>query len=390
MAIDVIRSKIVIAGLSYVQPVFKADYLQIKVVAEVTMPDVLNVDIVTPTDLVSLHPEKTLVDTYSGFLDATTLEPVKRLVEAFSLVDSADITYSIGKVLADAPAVVEILSYVVDKELPPDGIYIIDNMDGNIEFQIIKVINELQFIAEQNNLFVDKNTSDTIALSDAVTTLLVYQRHFIDTLSSPIDEITSKNTAKSVFETLNTPETTIFYVEKPLVDVSSVSDTDYKTVDKLILGIAQDYCDPTYFLENYVLNTVTGDWLYTTNDVFSKEVTYGRNPADTLLSLDELQLFQVDKRVLEELFSIDTPAITVDRAISDSFNLVDNMDGNIQYQVVKVINELQFVVEAQVIDLFTQKADNIVTSSNGILSVQDYSDITYFLEDYVGISRTFT
>jgi hypothetical protein len=50
MAIDVIRSKIVIADLSYIKPVFRANYLQIKVIAEVTMPDVLHVDIVTPVD----------------------------------------------------------------------------------------------------------------------------------------------------------------------------------------------------------------------------------------------------------------------------------------------------------------------------------------------------
>jgi hypothetical protein len=390
MAIDVIRSKIVIADLSYIKPVFRANYLQIKVIAEVTMPDVLAVEILTPVDLVSLQPEKVFADTYSGFLDATILEPIKGLSEALSLVDSADITYSIGKALADAPAVVEALSYIVDKELPPDGFYIIDNMDGNIEFQIVKVINELQFIADQNNLFVAKNTSDSLTLADAATILLIYQRQFADILSSPTDEIASKNIAKGVFEALNTPETTIFSIEKPLADASPAVDTPYKTVDKLILGIAQDYCDPTYFLENYVLNTVTGDWLYTTNDVFSKEVTYGRNPVETLLSSDELQPFQVAKGILEELPFIDAPAITTNRPASDSFNLVDNMDGNIQYQVVKVINELQFIAEAQVIDLSTQKADNIVTSSNGILSVQDYSDITYFLEDYVGLSRTFT
>ena len=94
MPIDVIRSKIVIAGLSYIQPVFTADYLQIRVIAEVTMPDVLNVDIVTPTDLVTLSTNKGLADATTGFLDRLSYINIKGFADLFTVADASDIIFA--------------------------------------------------------------------------------------------------------------------------------------------------------------------------------------------------------------------------------------------------------------------------------------------------------
>jgi hypothetical protein len=66
------------------------------------------------------------------------------------------------------------------------------------------------------------------------------------------------------------------------------------------------------------------------------------------------------------------------------------MDGDLTYAFVKVIGEILTIPDLQIIDFSTQKADNIAIASSGVLSMQDYCDITYFLEDYVGLSRTFT
>jgi hypothetical protein len=70
--------------------------------------------------------------------------------------------------------------------------------------------------------------------------------------------------------------------------------------------------------------------------------------------------------------------------------MVDNMDGNIEYLLFKVTNDSISSIDVQTVDFQPNKADNVSTSSSGILSLQDYCDITYFLEDYVGISRSFT
>jgi hypothetical protein len=187
----------------------------------------------------------------------------------------------------------------------------VDNMDGNIEFQFVKVINELQFIADQKNLVFGKAPADSISFADSITAVLVYIRDVSDSLNTPTDLIAktfSKTPADSVLE----PDIFVFNINKSFLDSSSVLDTSYKAFEKLILGLAQDYCDLSYFLEDYTLDYVPGDRLYT-DDVISKFVNYGR---------------QID--------------------------------------------------------------DNMTLSNSGNLLMQGYSDITYFLEDYVGEFRTLT
>lgn len=389
MPIDVIRSKIVIAGLSYIQPVFQADYLQIKVIAEVTMPDVLNVDIVTPTDLVSLSTTKALSDSTTGFTDSQTVAALKAISDSITMVDSADISYVIGKALADLQPIVEDLAVASTKLLPNEDLYLVDNMDGNIEFQFVKVVNELQFIAEAANLETGKVLSEVASIEDALSILLIIQRSFSESLAATDDNISAKEVAKALFDAALPLDAASFDHSKPFSDAADALDTSYKDFSKVVLGIAQDYCDPTYFLEQYVLNEVTGDWLYTTNDVFTKQIIYGRNVADLLTSADELQPFDISKGLSEVVNSTEVAKITSAKPLQDGFSLSDNMDGNLEYQIVKVINELQFITEAPIIALFTEKADNIATSDAGLVVIQDYASPSYFLEDYVGNARTF-
>lgn len=251
MAIDVIRSKIVIADLSYIKPVFRANYLQIKVIAEVTMPDVLNVDIVTPIDLVSLSTTKALSDSTDGFTDA--------LVQIF------------GKTLADTQVLSD-LTVIGDIQPHRDGIdvaYPTDTITG-ITFQ--------------------KYLADTFELLDAAVVVKLYQRSFADNFTLP--------------------------------------DVPYKS-----------------FTSNGKIDTAS---------------------------------------------ALDASLINTNKALADSFTMVDNMDGDIQYLFFKTTNDFISGNDTQIIDFSAQKADNITTSSSGILYMQDYCDITYFLEDYVGLSRTFT
>jgi hypothetical protein len=297
--------------VSYLEPTFSVSYLEVNICAAVTFPDVLGVEIITPTDLVSLTAAKVLADTYTGFLDSSTRTAIKGLSDTFSMVDSADITYSIGKVLYDYPVVTEALSYDISKPLAPDSVYMVDNIDGNIEFQIVKVINELQFIADQNNLVFDKAPADNISFADVIYAVLVYIRDVSDSLDTPTDLI-AKTFSKTPADSLLESDIFVFDVTKSFLDSSSVLDTSYKTFEKLILGLAQDYCELSYFLQDYTLDAVPGDRLYT-SDVISKFVDYAR-----------------------------------------------------------------------------QTNDNMTLSSSGSLLMQGYSDITYFLEDYVGSFRTFT
>jgi hypothetical protein len=284
MAIDVIRSKIVIAGLSYIKPVFRANYLQIKVIAEVTMPDVLNVDIVTPVDLVTLSTTKSLSDVTDGFTDV--------LVRVF------------GKALADSALGTDILTRTVQKNLA-----------------------NIQVLADAKQISLFK------ALAD---------------LTSP-EDLAALSTIKTLADTISVPTDSVANaIHKVFAD--SVTLIDFAQAFKLYIRSFDD--------------TLTAPDLY--SDFFESGVTE-----------DQATVADQSFRATGKIFT-------------EGLNAIDNMDGDLTYAFVKVIGQILTTPDLQIIDFSTQKADNIDIDSSGILSMQDYCDITYFLEDYVGLSRTFT
>lgn len=284
MPIDVIRSKIVIAGLSYIQPVFQADYLQIRVIAEVTMPDVLSVDIITPTDLVTLSTTKALSDTTNGFVDS--------LVRTFS------------KPFADSTNETDVLRYVFGKKL-----------------------------------------ADTQALADAKS--ISFGKALVDS-TTPAD-LASLEAIKSLADSIAAP-------------TDAVANTIYKVLSDSV----------------------------TLTDVAEAVRLYIRTFDETLTSPDVYADLFTPKAKEDSAVTADSSIRGVAKNLSDGLNAIDDMDGNLNYAFVKVVGELLIGSDAQIIDFVTQKADNIAAGSSGVLSMQDYCDITYFLEDYVGLSRTFT
>ncbi len=70
--------------------------------------------------------------------------------------------------------------------------------------------------------------------------------------------------------------------------------------------------------------------------------------------------------------------------------LASFFDEVVEYLLIKVLSEMLAVSDTQTVVFAANKSDNAVLSSSGSLLMQDYCDITYFLEDYVGTSRTFT
>ena len=284
MAIDVIRSKIVIADLSYIKPVFRANYLQIKVIAEVTMPDVLNVDIVTPVDLVSLSTTKSLSDVTNGFLD--------------------QIVRTLGKSFADSATSTDLLTRTAQKNLA-----------------------EIQALADAKQISFFKALADFTSPADLAALSTV--KALADDILAPTDSVA--NAIHKVF-------------------ADSVTLVDFAQAFKLYIRVFDE--------------TLTAPDLY--SDFFESGTT-----ADGATIAD--QSFRATGKIFTE-----------------GLNAIDNMDGDLTYAFVKVIGEIITTPDLQIIDFSTQKADNIVIASSGILSMQDYCDITYFLEDYVGLSRTFT
>ena len=273
----------VAAGASYVYPVFATTYVEVQISASVTFPDVLSVDVVTPTDLVTLATNKGLSDSITG-IDALSNQFNKASVDTLNTpVDSFKTAFS--KRLADAQSLADATNRSVTKVLadttsPQDlaSLEAVKSLSDSIAQPVDAVAN-----------VIFKALSDSISIADAITTILIFIRNFD--------------------ESINTPDAYFAEFDLPSSEIASAFDNS------------------------------------------TKEATKG---------------------------------------LSDGLNAIDNMDGDITYAFIKVIGELLLSNDVLTIDFVTNKADNAVLLSSGTVVMQDYCDITYFSEDYVGISRTFT
>lgn len=168
------------------------------------------------------------------------------------------------------------------------------------------------------------------------------------------------------------------------VDVITPVDQIYLDVSKPLADSLNQPTDAlTLSTEKAIVESVV------TADSISKTLIYIRTFADNIFAADA-PVFNINKPRSDTVVIGEDSTYALDKPLSDLVSITDNMDTNIQHNFIKVVNEFTTNTDAQVIDFAPNKADNVATGSSGYLLMQDYCDITYFLEDYVGSYRTFT
>jgi hypothetical protein len=287
LAITVSPDRIILTGVSYIEASFEASWTDVAVFAEVTFPDVLSVDIVTPTDLLTKSTNKSLRDIYSGFIDAAALGVDKPLSDSFLMEDDVDIDIWIEKYLVEVQSLIDTKTLAFNKGTISDGV-------TATEVKVYALTKALaDSVAQPVELVVktvNKVFADSISFTDVATAFKLYIRSFDESVTLPDFDF---------FEFISGTET----------DAASVNDVNYRGVDK---------------------------------------------------------------------------------NLTEGITLIDGMDGDLDFDFIKAVSEFIVPSDTKLVDFKPNKADNVSTSSSGILAMQDYCDITYFLEDYVGISRTFT
>lgn len=354
-------NQLVKVEVSYLQPTFTTSYIDVKICAAVTFPDVLGVEIITPTDLVALTTNKVLADTYSGFQDKAIRSFVKARADSVTMTDDVDIDFFLQKFLADIQSVADndVFSFskaLTDSAAPLDSLAkatqkaLADVYTGFLDQTIISfdkaaADSVVMFDDADIDYWIEKNLADLQALADAQA--LDFSKYLSDAYS--IDDLANLDVVKALVDSIDTPaEFVVRAFEKSLSD--SVTLTDAAQAFKL----------------------------------------YIRNFDETLTSPDVSLFDFLPKDPLDGATTTDQSTLDAGKGLSENLNLLDNMDGDIEYVFIKLVSELLVVSDTQAVDFETNKSDNAVLSSSGVLSMQDYCDITYFLEDYVGTSRTFT
>lgn len=126
------------------------------------------------------------------------------------------------------------------------------------------------------------------------------------------------------------------------------------------------------------------------SDLFTLSTTFNRDFADTA-SFSDVFFQSLDKPLADSMSDADAATLAVAKLIADSLamadsvvgiNFTDNEDDAVAIDDLGIDDDPEW-------NLGKNLSDTASTTDAGLLIMQDYCDITYFLEDYVGTSRTF-
>jgi hypothetical protein len=113
---------------------------------------------------------------------------------------------------------------------------------------------------------------------------------------------------------------------------------------------------------------------------------------DDQVSVSDLRatLFIPSTKV-EQITVADDDVISYQKNIADGFAMNDGseaIDGS-QYSIHKGISNVAFVGDLRASLFSTSRLESVSVPDAGLVVAQNYSDLTYFAEDYVGVSQSF-
>ena len=243
-----------------------------------------------------------------------------------------------------------------------------------------KFIPEIVIILDALTISTSKSLSDSFAQTDAINKTpskaffeavvlseyfaktLIYNRYLNDAFTLTDDDILS--------------------VSKAAADQIVMSDSLNRSVSKALV----DYLSLSDLAAISFARTLTDSLSLTDAAV----VEHGKSLADSFALADEL-VRAFDKFLSDQIAPTDDLSVAFEKLLADGVNIDDSasIGDGIEYYFSKFLNNTTFVSDAATIEHGKGVNDSFATTDEGLLQMQDYCDITYFAEDYVGTARTF-
>lgn len=167
----------------------------------------------------------------------------------------------------------------------------------------------------------------------------------------------------------------------------------YAVLDRAFISTAKGFADAFSVADTDPVRAVgkgLADSL-SVADALTVTLIFIRQFADST-GVSDAAAYAFVKTLVDSATTTDQLHFAITKLLSDGVGMVDSFDLNdgSTYTFTKALSNVSFATDAVV--LSPQKAipDSVVVSSAGSLLSQGYCDFTYFAEDYVGDSRTFT
>jgi hypothetical protein len=205
--------------------------------------------------------------------------------------------------------------------------------------------------------------TDIVSVPDFVIRTLEFIRRFTDTIT-PV-EVLSYTFARPLADAFGTTDSKALNLSRPVA--SSFSNTDFATTHLTKVNFE-------------TLNLADTSRLLTQKGL-----------ADSFSHTDS-NVKSFTKGLAHSVVTSETFLKTIGRVITDGFAMNDTADlaDGVTYQTVKYLTNVVFTSDTSTRAWNANKADSVSLTSSGSLTSQNYCDLSYFAEDYVGQSRTFS
>lgn len=108
------------------------------------------------------------------------------------------------------------------------------------------------------------------------------------------------------------------------------------------------------------------------------------------LTVTDAKALLVSPAYVETLTPVDTIAFSHSKAFADGFSMNDMADaGGPIWSFSDTTANIVTMSDTSLLSNDKGVSDSVSATDGGVLSMQDYCDLTYFAGDYVGVSRTF-
>ena len=353
--------------------------------------------------------------------DNDTLDVSKNLSESPSLID--DDTIAFGKNPSETPTVTEDSVFDVQKFLEETptvsqlrqfllsrGFSNASTVAEDATLLLNKIFSEAPSLSDDDTLAITKLFSDATALTDddvlsfnkqpseAVSTtddeVFAVQKFFTEnprvtddldgeasaeddqeiqfvktrTDSASVTQVFSRIVAyvRAFSENPLVAEAHRFDASKALTEAPAASDSDTVQFTKVAGDRTdQDYCTLSYFAENYL-----------------------EGPPIDIVAFDDTQALSFGSSASDSGSVSQTFARTV--AYARAFTESASVAQTLTKAVVSALSDNGSFSDSDVKSVGLSRSDAGVAADSGSLRSQGYCDFTYFAEDYVGASRTFT
>lgn len=166
----------------------------------------------------------------------------------------------------------------------------------------------------------------------------------------------------------------------------------YAVLDQTFIETVKGFADGVVLADAATLNA--GKYLVDSvsmADAITVVLVFIRNFADSA-GVTDAKAFSFVKSLVDSATTTDQLHFAITKLLTDGVGMIDSFDLNdgATYTFTKALSNVSFATDALVLTPQKGVTDTVTMSSAGSLFSQGYCDVTYFAEDYVGDTRTFT